>query len=493
MIRLILMYRKGIILLTAYCLVLSLASADPPGWTEDRRIGFLPGDHWNPRADCCGDTVHLVYQRVWTAPDTVWEEVYYKRSTDAGNTWEQDILLSHEDLIHSIMPDIAVKGDTVVVVWNESQSDGVIQYRISEDGGISFGPIDSLKAPGMAYPSVDMVADTIYLAIQSSSAGGNPGVYFTKSTDGGYTWDSLRLIYNDTLAREPRLSVSWPDVHIVFTARDSIYRAGEIFYLGSHDGGRTWDEAIIISDQDSINSPLAFNTSWSGGTAASWYDGKYSPYPWTGDIFVRRRNKFGQWLEIDSLTTAHRAVWSDILAERTHLHVVWEDERHDPGHNFEIYYRESPDLGITWYPEVRLTNARYHSRRPSLACGGRYLHCFWADARDDTIYPPGIVTQIYYKRKDLSISTPEGYQVDIPGNISVSPNPFRKHTIISFSLFSPSACLEIYDQAGRRVFRQDYAESRQHRVVWSTERAGIYFVRFKTEGVATVRKVVALK
>jgi len=43
------------------------------------------------------------------------------------------------------------------------------------------------------------------------------------------------------------------------------------------------------------------------------------------------------------------------------------------------------------------------------------------------------------------------------------------------------------------VFRQDYSESGQHRVVWSAERAGIYFVRFKTEGVATVRKVVALK
>jgi len=279
-------------------------------------------------------------------------------------------------------------------------------------------------------------------------------------------------------------------VHIVFTARDSIYRAGEIFYLGSHDGGRTWDEAIIISDQDSINSPLAFNTSWPGGTAVSWYDGKYSPYPWTGDIFVRRRNKLGQWSEIDSLTTAHRAVWSDILAERTHLHVVWEDERHDPGHNFEIYYRESPDLGITWYPEVRLTNAPYHSYRPALACGGRYLHLFWYDRRD---YGNNGRSVIYYKRRDLSISTPEGYQVDIPGNISISPNPFRKHTIISFSLFSPSAHLEIYDQAGRRVFRQEYTESGQHRVVWSTERAGVYFIRLKDRTRAIIQKVVALE
>ncbi|RKX69421.1 hypothetical protein DRP53_08200, partial [candidate division WOR-3 bacterium] len=398
MIKLVLMYRKGIILLTAYCIVLSIASADPPGWTEDRRIGFLPGDHWNPRADCCGDTVHLVYQRNWTAPDTLWEEVYYKRSTDAGNTWEQDILLSNKDLINSIMPDIAVKGDTVVVVWFGYQS-GVIEYRRSLDGGISWLPIDTINSSfSLGYPSIDIVNDTVYLCAIMSDTGGHP-VCYTFSSDGGATWDSIRPLYPQMFPGS-RISVSWPDVHIVFTADDPDSGNTEVFYIGSHDGGRTWDEAMIISHRDDIAGQIPFNTSWPGGTAVSWYDYKYSPYPWTGDIFVRRRNKFGEWLEIDSLTTAHRAVWSDILAERTHLHVVWEDERHDPGHNFEIYYRESPDLGITWYPEVRLTNAPYHSYRPALACGGRYLHLFWYDRRDYGNNSWGV---LYYKRKDLSI------------------------------------------------------------------------------------------
>ncbi|RKX70775.1 hypothetical protein DRP53_03960, partial [candidate division WOR-3 bacterium] len=391
------MYRKGIILLTAYCIVLSALSADPPGWGPDVRLVFLPGGGLNPRADCWGDTVHLVWKQEYGHI-----EVFYKRSTDAGNTWSDDVLLSIEDEIRSTMPDIAVKGDTVVVAWNE-YNQAMVCYRVSEDGGETFGPIDSIVGPGLAYPSLAIVGDTIYMSIRNTAS--NPGIMFTCSKDGGVTWDSLRQLYNDAF-QPSRISVSWPDVHIVFTADDPDSGNTEVFYIGSHDGGRTWDDAIIISHRDGIHSPRPFNTSWPGGTAASWYDYKYSPYPWTGDIFVRRRNKFGEWLEIDSLTTAHRAVWSDILAERTHLHVVWEDSRHGPSDNFEIYYRESPDLGITWYPEVRLTNARYHSRRPSLACGGRYLHCFWADARDDTIYPPGIVTQIYYKRKDLSISTP---------------------------------------------------------------------------------------
>ncbi|RKX68795.1 hypothetical protein DRP53_09960, partial [candidate division WOR-3 bacterium] len=133
------MYRKGIILLTAYCLVLSIASADPPGWTEDRRLVFLPGGGWNPRGDCCGDTVHLVWQQAYPGHD----EIFYKRSTDAGNTWSDDVLLSIEDEIRSIMPDIAVKGDTVVVVWNEQQK-GIVEYRRSTNGGLSWEPIDTI-------------------------------------------------------------------------------------------------------------------------------------------------------------------------------------------------------------------------------------------------------------------------------------------------------------------------------------------------------------
>jgi len=150
MIKLVLMYRKGIILLTAYCIVLSALSADPPGWTEDRRIVFLPLGGTNPRADCCGDTVHLVWQQGYMLGNIGHPEVAYKRSTDHGETWSDDVRLSVLDEIESIMPDIAVKGDTVVVVWYEYQSH-IVQYRISEDGGMSFGPIDSLKAGFLTY------------------------------------------------------------------------------------------------------------------------------------------------------------------------------------------------------------------------------------------------------------------------------------------------------------------------------------------------------
>jgi len=310
-IKLILMKLRSVLtVFTAYCIVLGMLSADPPGWTPDRRITFLPLGGRKPRADCCGDTVHLVWYQGFYLGSIACTEVAYMRSTDHGETWSRITRLSVLDEIESIMPDIAVKGDTVVVVWFEQQT-GLLEYRRSTDGGVSWLPIDTLECPfSLTFPSVDFVKDTVFLTI-----GGYTGSYpvcFTRSTDGGVTWDSVRQIY-DQHFHQPRISVSWPDVHIVFSADDTVFPKTEIFYLHSPDGGRSWDQVEIISHRDSVPSQIPFNTSWPGGTAVSWYDYKYSPYPWTGDIFVRRRNKFGQWSEIDSITTAHRADWSDIF------------------------------------------------------------------------------------------------------------------------------------------------------------------------------------
>jgi hypothetical protein len=219
---------------------------------------------------------------------------------------------------------------------------------------------------------------------------------------------------------------------------------------------------------------------------------------WTGDIFFRRNvDSVGAWDEIDSLTTSHRAVWSDILAERTHLHVVWEDERHDPGNNFEIYYRESTDLGITWLPEVRLTNAQWNSYVPSLACGGGYLHLFWQDRRE---YGNTGNAPLYYKRKDLISTILENNQKEISNVLSVFPNPCRNSTTITWSLTEFPAVIDIFDITGRKIFKQVIFEKQNNKIIWEGKnqqgkevKTGIYFIQLKTEDQTITKKVIVLK
>src|SRR5436853_6880976 len=53
------------------------------------------------------------------------------------------------------------------------------------------------------------------------------------------------------------------------------------------------------------------------------------------------------------------------------LHIVWQDNRHA---NTEIYYKRSPDGGISWGVDTRLTNNSAASELPSVCVEGSTFH-----------------------------------------------------------------------------------------------------------------------
>ena len=75
------------------------------------------------------------------------------------------------------------------------------------------------------------------------------------------------------------------------------------------------------------------------------------------------------------------------------IHIVWHDLRDG---NWEIYYKHSTDNGLTWQPDVRLTNDVSVSERASIAVMGEQVYVVWQDERDND-------KEIYFK-----ISTDNG-------------------------------------------------------------------------------------
>jgi len=461
------------------------------GWGPDLRLTYRPGYSYAPKAACCGDTIHLVWWESYAH-----NEVFYKRSTDAGLTWGEDVRLSVEDGQSSTLPQIAVSGNTVHVIWFED--DYGILYRRSTDGGTSWEAIDSI-IPGMVYSSIQAVGKIVYIAGTIGSLG---VLRFTKSYNGGNTWQPIIQITK---------ADAWPRIRVV--ARDSLilvvtYDNGpspvcqEIYQVMSYNGGDLWLDSMMISQLDSAGSQHpAMDTDDSGGIHITWYDYKYSPYSWTGDIFYRASRDSGNtWEEIDSLTVMHRAVASDILAEGNNLHLVWEDDRNGFDDNFEIYYRMSTDLGRTWLPEERLTYADNWSCGPSLACDGRYLHLFWVDLRDD---PTNRVGEIYYKRKDLSVSIAERNlrPINSAFDIDVFPNPFKEMVTIRYMIPDTryrigDFSIKIFDVLGKEV---DYEVKRKtvkgETVIIDTKDLprGVYFVMVRAGGVNLIKKVVKVR
>jgi len=471
--------------------ILSLASNlfAQSGWSEDMRLSYIQGYSYDPKAACCGDTVHLVWWEGYT-DSQIHEEVFYKRSTDAGETWGADVMLSIEDEQTSVLSSIAVNQNNIHVVWQ--QQDVGICYRKSNDGGNSWLPIDTIPNGGSGNPSICVADSSVYVVAYRTDG----KIIFSKSTDNGNSWLPSQEI-NFGIANKPRIKNLNSSQSILVLSCENLAYSVEIYCTTSTDAGETWSDSQCVSQYDSISGQRpAMDTDDSSGIHITWYDYKFSPYPWTGDIFYRAsRDSGNSWEEIDSLTVEHRAVASDILVENNNLHLVWEDDRHGFNNNFEIYYRMSTDLGQTWRNEVRLTDTLNWSRRPSLACDGQYLHLFWFDLRDD---PSNIVGEIYYKRKDLSGSIAETNKSSVVANLKfdVYPNPFGTDIRLQITddRYKEIKNIKIFDISGKEVMVYEMKQKeREIRVDCKYLPAGVYFLQIEVGKERVIKKVVKIE
>ncbi len=471
-------------------------------WSVDVRLTYFWGDSDGPRAACNGDTVHLVWREHYWINSNLHEEVFYKRSTDAGVTWSDSVRLTTEDTISSASPKVAVWENNVHVIWNErGNCYYALCYRKSTDGGETWGLVDTLRKHleggwGASWLAVSSINVYVVFIREDSR------MIFMKSTDNGSNWSSQIEVGSGSA--NPRIDVFTLNDSCLVTCASYFSSAVEVLFYKSTDAGVTWSDSQCVSHYDSISSQRhAVDTDDSGGVHVVWYDYKYSPYPWTGDIFYRSSRDSGTtWELIDSLTVAHRAFYSDILAQGNNLHLVWMDDRHDFDHNFEIYYRMSTDLGQTWAPEVRLTNAPNWSSSPSLACDGRYLHLFWSDAREDTINTIG---EIYYKRKDLLVPISEEHESSHSSQFSVEvwPNPFTAdiYLRITGGRYGKDNAgqksivnVKLYDISGKEVISHIIKERTKGISVDTKDPpCGVYFLCIETESESIMKKVVKVK
>ncbi len=458
-------------------------------WSVDRRLTYREGASLDPKAACSGDTIHLVWWEHYWVNSNIREEVFYKRSIDAGLTWEADVLLSIEDDKTSVLPWAAVNQDYVHVVWQ--QVDVGICYRKSTDGGNSWLQVDTLPNGGSGQPSICVVDTNVYVVAFRYDG----KIAFSKSVDNGDTWLPSQAVAFDTASRPCIKSFKSNSSNLMIVCSCLKY-AVEIYCSKSTDGGTTWSDSQCVSHCDSLGSQIpAMTIDDSGSVHITWYDYKYSPYPWTGDIFYRASRDSGNtWEPIDSLTVMHRAVASDILAESNNLHLVWEDDRHDFDENFEIYYRMSTDLGQTWEQEERLTDSFYYSICPSLACDGQYLHLFWSDQRDDSV---NRTDEIYHKRKNL-VGIYETPKVGClaSGLSLICPTILIEKTHIYYDLGDDNhGELLILDVTGRVIDKFPILQSSGYFVLDYSKNVceGIYFILLKVEKEYFTKKVLVVR
>lgn len=317
-------------------------------------------------------------------------------------------------------------------------------------------------------------------------------LYVLISNNWGDSWNGqgVNVAYLNGTPQPMTVRASGNDVHLVWVNEQGTISPR---YSRSADMGQTWSDEIDIAE-DSLGAQRVFVAVQDTHVVVSWKGYEYSPYSFTGDLFIRQSFDSGQtWGEKQVLTELHKVWMGSVYIEDSLIVIVWQDDRfRDINNNSEVFSKISEDYGTIWSDEIRLSYGDQHSHAPISYRTGEKIHVFWGDLRPEA---PGL----YYCVNDPTTKI-EDKETSPPTNIYINsyPNPFNARTIITYQgIEGGDIC--IYDVTGRLI-RTLLAESSDGQLIWdATEEggnkvsSGVYFARVRSkQGTASV-KIVYLR
>jgi hypothetical protein len=459
-------------------------------WEPDVRLTNDTDVSWTSlnNARCIAASGNVVHA-VWYDTRDGNREIYYKRSVDGGVNWETDTRMTNASG-DSWYPSISLSGLFVHVVWMDTRDGNTeVYYKRSTDEGVSWEAdvrLTNNTSPSV-HPSISVSGLEVHLVWRDYP--GNYEIYYKRSIDGGANWGSdIRLTNNSATSYDASIAVSGQIVHVVwYDERNGL--AEEIYYKRSEDGGASWGEDTRLTNN--AGDSWAPSVSVSDSTVhIAWYDHRDANW----EIYYKRSTDGGISWEGDTRLTNDAAQKSNpsISVSDQVVNIVWEDNRDG---NYEIYHKGSTDGGINWGADYRLTNAALFSGRPSVAVSGSSLHVVWYDGREGN-------DEIYYKRNPTgNVTGIETIGLELPGDFKLEqnyPNPFNPSSTIRFQIPSSGfVLLVVHDVLGKEVATliSEQMEAGTYTKQFNVNNitSGVYFYQLQTGNFVETKKFILMK
>ncbi|MGB3478552.1 MAG: T9SS type A sorting domain-containing protein [bacterium] len=387
------------------------------------------------------------------------------KSSDRGATWSENLLIYYGEFDLESSMRIAVDHQGWLHVVFGFTSPGGVWYTKSTDGGYNwtFPVIISDTITTVPVNSVSFKADSndnLYVMWHYFYEGvsNDYDIFFTRSMDHGATWLHPNIIVNDTVScmnQYPSFCFGGHDtVYVVW--QDNRLPICQILFSRSTDAGITWLDSNIKINPDSNLCNLYPRIAPSNNILYC----VWTECPgWTGCLKSAKSTNAGDtWSQpvvISDSFVRQKGLLAFDVDTIGNLYVVWPDSRQDTS---DIFFSYSSDSGNTWYsPSIRVnddTTQRPQSFVDILANGPDDIYVVWADARADTFTHPYPGPDIYFARGSIISSLNEKQSCksnDV--NLQILPNPFSRLTHISLSSIQTIyySKLEIYSITGALI------------------------------------------
>lgn len=301
-------------------------------WPAAQRLTNNAGSSEAPRIAVSGSNVYVVW---WdTTPGNV--EIYFKKSADGGVTWQAAQKLTN-NTGSSYSPRIAVSGSKIYVVWwDNTPGNYEIFFKKSTDGGATWQAAQRLTntAGDSQFPRMAINGSNIYV-VWSDNTSGSFDVFFRRSSNGGATWQAAQNLSNNAgSSRDAVIAVSGSNVYIAWD--DNTPGKFRIYFRKSANRGATWQAAEPLTEDsiDSLAPDVAAKNSkiylvWEAGIEGNC------------ELFFKKSTNGGAaWKSAQRLTHNAGSSYYPLLAlGSSKIYLVWNDNT--PG-NFEVYLMYSP-------------------------------------------------------------------------------------------------------------------------------------------------------
>lgn len=197
---------------------------------------------------------------------------------------------------------------------------------------------------------IGVSGDTVNVVWADRLSAKKGAIYYTQSADTGLTWSSPIAITDiNRNAWNPAIAVDGSIIHVVWREIDTVTGHRSSWYIHSLDGGNTWG-TIVVLDTGIADWP---GVAVSGNKVYVVNDIVTSATPYNTEIFFLKSLDNGTtWSAHQQLTFADgRSEDEAITAQGSYIHMSWNDNRSG---QMQIFYKHSPDYGITWDSDVVL-------------------------------------------------------------------------------------------------------------------------------------------
>ncbi len=261
--------------------------------------------------------------------------ILFRASSDSGASFGEAISLSGNfyEVEDFFRPHIAVYDNNVYAVWVDNRD---IFVRTSTDNGASFGEATNLSADNKNatapersdLPDIAVLGSNVYI-VWVNYVPGNYDIFFRSSIDNGASFaDSVELTSIAGLSDLPHVVVSDSSVHVMWDDYN-LAEGLDVFIRTSTDNGATFGSAINLNRNTGYSTGIPIAVSGSNVYAVSSIGNV--------DIFFRSSTDGGASFSKAVNLSNNPAGSSDpsIALSGDNVYVVWED--YSPG-NADIFF-----------------------------------------------------------------------------------------------------------------------------------------------------------